>query len=77
MMIDPLGNQQAGFVYRCFRMMDPVQRGAGLKRGHVVRPDLPQLPVRSQHGPFTPSANQAFLRHSSVAPVLRIVRIIE
>ena len=51
-MVDPLGDQTAGFTQGGFRMMDAIQRGAGLERGQVVGADLPQLAVGGDDGTY-------------------------
>ena len=44
-------------------MMDPIQCGAGLERGHVVGSDLAQFAVGGHDGTLAPAGDEAFLRH--------------
>ena len=44
-------------------MMNSVQRSAGLKSRHVVRPDLAQFTVCRYHSSFAPATDLAFLLH--------------
>jgi hypothetical protein len=62
-MVDPLGDEAAGFVDRGLRVVDPVKCSTGLERGHIVRADLTQFTIRSDHGAFAPAGDEAFLRH--------------
>jgi hypothetical protein len=76
-MIDPFGDQTAGFVDRRFWMVDAVQRRAGLERRHVVRSDLSQFTIGSDDGALAPAGNQTFLRHCWTRSFLRIIRMFQ
>lgn len=74
-MVDPLRYQPASLVQRGFRMMDAIQSRAGLERGHVVSPELPQVAIRRHHGALATTRDLAsFLAHAGHISELRVNR---
>lgn len=51
-MVDPFGDEAAGLVDGRFRVVDAVQRRAGLERAHVVRAQRAQVRVGRDHRPL-------------------------
>jgi uncharacterized alpha-E superfamily protein len=72
--IDPFGDQPAGFLDRGFRVMDAIERGAGAERIHIRGAESAQFAVGGDHGPLAASGNAAgVLRHWLSDPRHRVM----
>lgn len=67
MLIDPFGGQIPRPVQRRFRVVDPIQRRAGLKRGHIVCQMLAKITERRDNSTLaSPLQPTGLLAHRAI-----------
>ena len=74
-MINPLGDEAACLVHRCFRMVNAVKRRAGLECRHIVRAEVAQVAVGSDDGTLAAAGDLTdILTHRRTGSLLRMIR---
>ena len=63
MMVNPFGDQAAGFAQRGFGVMDPVEGRAGVKGLQVLGADVAEFTVGGHHRPFASPPDEARLTY--------------